>query len=173
MALTRARVVYGSVGARDAVSREIVEVLTRPRERKALARDVVSMRTDMAEHKPPVGSLDVKLARGGLVDLEFAVHFHQLASGVGLNPHLPTAIAGLIDAGIVDAGLADAHDLLTRLIVTLRLVAPQMRVPGNATQEVVARACRVDSWDDLLARVTAARQCVTVHWQAVVAETKA
>lgn len=173
MALTRARVVYGSVGARDAVSREIVEVLTRPRERKALARDVVSMRTDMAAHKPPVGSLDVKLARGGLVDLEFAVHFHQLASGVGLNPHLPTAIAGLIDAGIVDAGLADAHDLLTRLIVTLRLVAPQMRVPGNATQKVVARACRVDSWDDLLARVTAARQCVTVHWQAVVAEAKA
>ena len=133
----------------------------------SLARDVVSMRTDMAAHKPPVGPLDVKLGSGGLVDLEFAVHFHQLASGVGFTPHLPTAIAALAAAGLVDPALGAAHDLLTRLIVTLRLVSPGMAAPGAATQSVVARACGASDWDDLLARVATARQCVTVHWLAV------
>ena len=76
----------------------------------------------------------VKLASGGLVDLEFVVHFHQLASGIGLEPHLPTAIEALAGAGLVQAELGAAHDLLTRLIVTLRLVAPGMEAPGIATQ---------------------------------------
>lgn len=170
MALTRARVVYGSSIARAAVSAVISEALNKPRDRAALARDVVTMRAEMATHKPPLGPLDVKLASGGLVDLEFAVHFHQLATGVGLDPNLPMAIVALVNAGLVDAAVGDAHDLLTRLIVTLRLVAPGMQVPGPATQAIVARACGTESWDDLLARVASARICVSAHWQAVVDE---
>jgi [glutamine synthetase] adenylyltransferase / [glutamine synthetase]-adenylyl-L-tyrosine phosphorylase len=167
MALTRARVIYGSAEARAAVAAVMNDALRKPRDRVALARDVVAMRSEMAVHKPPVGPLDVKLASGGLVDLEFAVHFHQLASATGLDPHLPTAIAALATAGLVAPGLGEAHDLLTRLIVTLRLVAPGMEAPGPATQGVVARACGADDWDDLLARVAAARICVSAHWQAV------
>jgi [glutamine synthetase] adenylyltransferase / [glutamine synthetase]-adenylyl-L-tyrosine phosphorylase len=170
MALTRARVVYGSSIARAAVSAVIGDALNKSRDRAALARDVVTMRVEMATHKPPLGPLDVKLASGGLVDLEFAVHFHQLATGVGLDPNLPTAIAALANAGLVDAAVGNAHDLLTRLIVTLRLVAPGMQVPGPATQVIVARACGAESWDDLLARVASARICVSAHWQAVVDE---
>ncbi len=168
MALTRARVIYGSVQARASVSAMINAALRKPRDQMALARDVVKMRTEMAVHKPPLGQLDVKLARGGLVDLEFAIHFHQLATGLGLDPHIPTAIAGLANAGLVDRALGDAHDLLTRLIVTLRLVSPDMDAPGLATQAVVARACSAENWDDLLARVATARICISEHWQAVV-----
>ena len=167
MALTRARVIYGSAEARAMTEAVIESVLKKPRDRNSLACDVVTMRTEMAVHKPPVGPLDVKLASGGLVDLEFAVHFHQLASSIGLNPHLPTAIAALATAGLVDPALGAAHDLLTRLIVTLRLVSPGMEAPSAATQSVVTRACGASDWDDLLARVAAARQCVTAHWQAV------
>jgi [glutamine synthetase] adenylyltransferase / [glutamine synthetase]-adenylyl-L-tyrosine phosphorylase len=167
MALTRARVIYGSAEARALTEAVIESVLKKARDRNSLACDVVTMRTEMAAHKPPVGPLDVKLASGGLVDLEFAVHFHQLASSIGLNPHLPTAIAALAEAGLVDPALGAAHDLLTRLIVTLRLVSPGMDAPSAATQSVVTRACGASDWDDLLARVAAARQCVTSHWQAV------
>ena len=170
MALTRARVIYGSAEARNAVSAVIDDALRKPQDRKALARDVVTMRTDMAAHKPPLGPLDVKLAAGGLVDLEFTVHFHQLASGVGLDPNLPNAIAALATAGLVDAALGRAHDLLTRLIVTLRLVSPDMATPGAATQAIVARACGTENWEDLLARVASARICVSSHWQAVLDE---
>ena len=170
MALTRARVIYGSAGAQAEVETIIAEVLRKPRNARALAGDVVTMRRDMALHKPALGPLDVKLAEGGLVDLEFTVHFHQLASGVGLDPHLPTAIAGLVAEGLVAPALAAAHDLLTRLLVTLRLVAPGMSAPAAATRAIVAQACLADGWDDLLARVAAARQCVTAHWHAVVAQ---
>jgi [glutamine synthetase] adenylyltransferase / [glutamine synthetase]-adenylyl-L-tyrosine phosphorylase len=168
MALTRARVVFGSADARAAVDAILGEVFHKPRDIATLAQDIVAMRTEMATHKPPVGPLDVKLCSGGLVDLEFAVHFYQLATGVGLDPNLPRAIAALANAGSVRHELGSAHDLLTRLIVTLRLVAPGMQEPGAATQAVVARACGAENWDDLLARVTAARQCVSSHWQAVV-----
>jgi [glutamine synthetase] adenylyltransferase / [glutamine synthetase]-adenylyl-L-tyrosine phosphorylase len=170
MALTRARVIYGSSDARAVVTAVIDDALRKPRDRVALARDVVTMRNDMAMNKPPLGLLDVKLASGGLVDLEFAVHFHQLATGAGLHPNLPTAIAALAKAGLVDSALGAAHDLLTRFIVTLRLIAPAMQPPGLATQAIVARACRVENWDDLLARVASARICVSAHWQAVVEE---
>jgi [glutamine synthetase] adenylyltransferase / [glutamine synthetase]-adenylyl-L-tyrosine phosphorylase len=168
MALSRARVVYGSGVARAAVENMIRDVLTKPRDTQSLAKDIVTMRRDMAAHKPPLGPLDVKLADGGLVDLEFVVHFHQLANGTALNPHLPTAIAGLVDGGLVEPALRDAHDLLTRLIVTLRLVSPGMEAPGLATQAIVARACGAENWDELLARVAAARQTIRAHWQAVV-----
>jgi [glutamine synthetase] adenylyltransferase / [glutamine synthetase]-adenylyl-L-tyrosine phosphorylase len=168
MALTRARVVYGSAAARAWVETVIQDALTKPRDIRSLAKDIVTMRRDMAAHKPPLGPLDVKLADGGLVDLEFVVHFHQLAKGVALDPHLPTAIAALAAVKLVDPALGPAHDLLTRLIVTLRLVSPGMDAPGPATQAIVARACGAENWDDLLARVATARQTISAHWQAVV-----
>lgn len=173
MALTRARVIYGSPDARAAADAVIASVLSRPRDGAALAQDVVTMRKEMATHKPPLGPLDVKLLPGGLVDLEFTVHFHQLASGIGLDPHLPSAIELLARANLCDPALGGAHDLLTRLIVTLRLVSPTMEAPAAATQAIVARACRAGNWDDLLARVADARQCVRMHWQAVIDETGA
>ena len=173
MALARARVIHGSPGARAATDDVIKSVLSRPRDRVLLAQDVVTMRDDMATHKPPLGPLDVKLLPGGLVDLEFTVHFHQLASGTGLDPHLPRAIGLLAAANLCDPALGVAHDLLTRLIVTLRLVSPTMEPPAVATQAIVARACRAGDWDQLLAQVAEARQCVRMHWQAVVDETGA
>ncbi len=168
MALTRARVIYGSAAARTLVGNVVADVLRRKRDRTRLAADIVAMRRDMAAHKPPLGPLDVKLAPGGLVDLEFVVHFHQLASGIGHDPHLPTAIGALAAAGHLDRALGTAHDLLTHLLVTLRLMSPGMAVPGHATRVVVARACGADNWDDLLARVAWARQSIRAHWQSVV-----
>ena len=168
MALTRARPVYGSGAARSAVDAVIADVLGRPRDAGSLARDIVKMRGEIATHKPPLGPLDVKLQPGGLIDLEFALHFHQLNTGIGLTPRLPDAIAALTAAGLVEGTLGDAHDLLTRLIVTLRLVSPAMEPPGAATRAIVARACGASDWDALLANVTLARQCVEHHWRAVV-----
>jgi [glutamine synthetase] adenylyltransferase / [glutamine synthetase]-adenylyl-L-tyrosine phosphorylase len=167
MALTRARPIYGGTKARAAVEAIIGGVLKKPRDAITVARDVVSMRRDMATHKPPLGPLDVKLQSGGLVDLEFTAHYHQLTRGVGLSPGLPAAIDALINAGCVGARVRDAHDLLTRLIVTLRLVSPHMEPPGAATRAIVARACGAADWDALLALIDAARQCIQAEWQVV------
>lgn len=170
MALTRARPVFGSDAAREELGAIVRAALTRTRDVGELATAVIGMRGDIALNKPPVGPLDVKLSDGGLVDLEFAVHFHQLASGIGLSPDLGTAILALVEAGRVSPELPGAHDLLTRLLVTLRLVSPTMEEPAPATCDIIARACGAGDWDALLVQLAAARQCVSATWSAVKAQ---
>ncbi|MDB5715052.1 MAG: bifunctional [glutamine synthetase] adenylyltransferase/[glutamine synthetase]-adenylyl-L-tyrosine [Sphingomonadales bacterium] len=168
MALTRARPVYGSDAARAQLDTIIEEALRMPRDVGEVAKAVIAMRGDIALNKPPVGALDVKLCAGGLVDLEFAVHFQQLATGIGLVPELGRAIGLLAAAGHVDPDLLGAHDLLTRLLVTLRLVSPTMAEPAPATCGIIARACGADDWPALLARLEAARHCISQQWKLVV-----
>ncbi len=167
MALARARPVYGSAEARAQLAEIVAATLRQPRDRATLIADVVKMRGDIATHKAPAGPFDVKLGAGGLVDLEFAVHFAQLASGKGLSPDLRAAIAALAGAGLVEPALGGAHDLLTRLLVTLRLVTPDLGEPVPSSRDVVVRACGAADWPDLLARLDMARQCVSRHWNAV------
>ena len=168
MALARARPIYGSSAARDAIQAIIDDVLpppARPDEARCQRRRRCA--PIWPGTKPPAGPLDVKLLPGGLVDLEFTVHFHQLANGAGLDPDLATAIAALARAGHVDAELGPGHDLLTRLLVTLRLLAPGLDQPDDATRVLVARACRKADWQALLEDVAAARQCVSRAWGAI------
>jgi [glutamine synthetase] adenylyltransferase / [glutamine synthetase]-adenylyl-L-tyrosine phosphorylase len=164
MALCRARVVYGDA---TEVDRIIAAVLNAKRDRSNLLADAGKMRADMATHKPPKGVLDVKLGSGGLVDLEFCVHVMQLARGVGLSPQLGTAIAALASADLLPADMAEAHAFLTRVLVTLRLVAPTLEVPDAATQALIARACGAENWDDLLAALATVRQGVSRAWEEI------
>ena len=170
MALARARCVFGSAEGRAATNAVIADALQKPRDPAALARDIVKMRGDIATHKPPTGPLDVKLGPGGLIDLEFAIHFLQLTQGVGLSPDLGVAIAALANAGLVAPQLLGAHDLLTRLLVTLRVIAPDLGEPVLASRDLLARACGAADWPTLLADLDMARQCVAEHWQAVKTE---
>lgn len=164
MALTRARVVFGTRSARDAVTDVIGHVLAGDRLRRDVVADAIAMRAEMAAHKPPAGALDAKLLPGGLVDLEFAVHVAQLTRRTGFHPDLAQAIAAL---GLPSA-IAEAHDLLTRLIVTLRLVAPDAAAPdAPATRALIARALRLPDWDAVVAAFDAARQEVIDAWKEV------
>lgn len=168
MALTRARPVFGSAASRTALNDIVGAVLRGDRPARDIAADARAMRGDMLAHKPPIGPLDVKLAPGGLVDLEFAVHARQLATGIGFDPDLGRAIDALAAAGLVGADLHDAHDLLTRLLVTLRLVAPDGGVPeAGATRALVARAVGAADWEAVLARLDVARETVTAEWEKV------
>lgn len=172
MALTRARPVFGSDAARAETKAVIDVVLRHPRNRRALLRDIVGMRGDMARHKPPAGPLDAKLGAGGLVDLEFCVHAAQLEHGAGLHPQLGPAVAALVDAGLLPDSFGPAHDVLTRLLVMLRLVAPDASEPPLPTQALIARACGFSDWEALLAAYADARQSVTAHWAQIVAQSE-
>ncbi len=167
MALTRARPVYGSAAARDEVARIVEQTLRRPRDIATLRADAVKMRGEMARHKPPAGIFDVKLADGGLVDCEFAVHVLQLSTGVGLDPRLRVALAQLADAGLVSADLADAYALLVRMLVTMRLVAPGSGEPPEPSRALVAQACGAADWAGLRAAYDAARAVVAAEWARV------
>ena len=169
MALTRARPVYGSPEARAATQAIIDEVLTAPRDAAKLIADAGKMRGDMAAHKPPKGPLDVKLAAGGLVDLEFVTHVTQLRTGQGLKPQLADAIRALVALGHLEPFMTDAHALMTRMLVTVRLMAPSLDIPPEITRPVIARASGMSNWEALLAELDATRHRVAKSWMAIVA----
>ena len=71
LALVRARVVAGDPAFMDEVSTAIHAILCRPRERKTVFVDAVLMREMIAREKGDAEIWDLKLARGGLLDIEF------------------------------------------------------------------------------------------------------
>ncbi len=168
MALTRARVVAGRPEDRAAVAQAIATLLHGPRDPVKLRNDVLAVRRDMAAAKPGGGLWDVKLGQGGLVDLEFVVHYLQLRDHVAITPRLHDACAGLAAAGLVDAVLQDAHDLMTRLLVIWRLVG----VDGDPSkappqlQKLLAQSCGAVDFAALKDRLTAAKAGVSATWEA-------
>ena len=73
-----------------------------------------------------------------------------------------------IAIGALPPAMRAAHDLLTRLLVTVRLVAPDAQLPGEATRALIVRALAAGDWDALLAQVDATRQEVSAGWQSVI-----
>ncbi|MHA6720952.1 bifunctional [glutamine synthetase] adenylyltransferase/[glutamine synthetase]-adenylyl-L-tyrosine phosphorylase [Sphingomonas sp. RS6] len=167
MALTRARPVFGSPGARAAVAEIVAQVLNGARPARDITADAVRMRAEMATHKPPAGPLDAKLLDGGLVDLEFAVHVLQLRHRIGFDPHLGRAIDALVEEGLMPPSIREAHDFLSRLLVTLRLVAPDAQPPGASTRALIARAVGLPQWEGVVAALDVTRQEVRRCWAAI------
>lgn len=170
MALARARPVYGSPDARGAVAEIVRRVIAGERPERDVPAEARAMREEIARHKPPAGPLDVKLLPGGLVDLEFAVHVLQLTRHRGLVPDLRAALVDLIDAGSAPATMLAAHDLLTRLLVTMRLVAPDGAVPEPPTRALIAGAVGSADWSMVVASLATTRQDVAAFWRNVSGE---
>ncbi|MBX3564239.1 MAG: bifunctional [glutamine synthetase] adenylyltransferase/[glutamine synthetase]-adenylyl-L-tyrosine phosphorylase [Sphingomonas sp.] len=167
MALTRLRPIFGSPQARAAVMETVSAVLEGARPERDIAAEAAKMRDDMAAHKPPQGPLDAKLSEGGLVDLEFAVHTLQLVHRKAFAPQLGQAIDELTATGLMPPAMRPAHDFLSRLLVTMRLVAPDAQVPGLPTQALIARAVGLASWEEVVAELDRTRQEVRACWSAV------
>ncbi len=178
MALCRSRVIAGSDEASAALTDITKDVVRRARDEEELRQAVLSMRAEIARHKRPGGPLDIKLLRGGLIDFEFLIHFLQLRGGEELarsheaafDPDLVTAIRALIDARLLPAQLGEHYDLMARLLVAGRLLAPSGTEPPESAARVLARACRAEDFASLLHEVDQARQCVRETWQKVFGE---
>ena len=112
LALTRARVIWSSDPAFAVTVQAAVEqALRQPRDPTATAADVRTMRELMERERPAGGFWDMKLSRGGQVDVEFAAQFLQLVNAAGggpLRPATSDALAALEQAGLVDPADAQA-----------------------------------------------------------------
>ena len=167
MAMCRARPVFGSAAVRERAAAIIREILCLKRNSAKVAADAIKMRFEMERHKPARSALDVKLGRGGLVDLEFAVHVLQLTRHAGLDPRLEVALEQLAADDLVPKNVLNAQKLLTRMLVMLRLVAPGDVKPTGETWQLLAEACGADNWDELLAQHDAARQSIAALWNTI------
>ena len=142
-------------------------MLAGARPERDVVADAKKMRSDMAAHKPPKGPLDAKLLPGGLVDLEFAVHTLQLQNHTGFAPPLRAAIGKLVGQGLLPETMLPAYDLLARLLIVVRLVAPDAQPPAAATQALIARALGLSDWETVVASFDSTRQEVGAVWAAV------
>lgn len=170
MALGRARVLYGSQPARQALDAIIHRVLELDRDPAKLRADVLEMRATMAQHKPAKGPLDVKLARGGLVDAEFIVHYLQLRDHVALEPAIPLALTELVAAGKLDPAVPAAHRMLARFLIASRLLAPDGTEPDPGAKAVLASACESGDWPALIENLAESRRTLAAAWAATFGE---
>ncbi len=170
MALTRARAVTGSPEARAQLDAIVASVLARPRDTAELRADVLKMRHEMATHKPARGKLDAKLLRGGLVDLEFLIHYLQLREQTAFAPDLERALEVLAREGLVAAELAEHHRLMTRVLVGARLLAPDLAPPDGAAAAVLAQQAGVADVAALLRALAEARASVADEWARILGE---
>jgi glutamate-ammonia-ligase adenylyltransferase len=126
LALTRARVVTASAALRRQINDTIRQVLSRPRDRAAVAEDVRAMRAKIADDKGAQGIWDLKQARGGLIDLEFIAQFLQIVSAAALpdvlDQNTELALTRLSAAGVLAPGDAEILVPAARLYHTLTQV---------------------------------------------------
>ena len=102
MALTRARVVAGDASLAADVAGGVREVLLRKRDADLIARDVRKMRALIAHEKGDRDPWDLKLVKGGLMDIEFIAQYLSLAFGHAQPEVLDVSTRRVIDkAGLV------------------------------------------------------------------------
>lgn len=97
MALTRARPITGDENFKMRVEAAIRDTLCQKRDRKKLAKDVLEMRALIAQEKGDGDPWDLKLAKGGLLDIEFIAQFLQLAHAHDEPGILSTSTAVVLD----------------------------------------------------------------------------
>ncbi len=147
LALTRARVIAGDAALRGQIEEIIHHTLTRPRDVRQTLADVLDMRRRILREKPPHSPWDVKLAAGGLVDVEFIVQALQLLVAPEnpsvLAQNTARAIRRLHAAGALDAAdsqaLEEAHALYGHLMHILRLCMKEGFSGGDDAPQGLAR----------------------------------
>ena len=160
MALTRARPVSGIAADRAMLQAAIDGLVARPRDAGLIRSEALAMRRLMARHKPPAGPFDVKLIKGGLVDLEFVVQTRALLAGREVPP-------GMVDAAALLAPeLAAPARLMMDILVMLRLMQPHnsSAAPDAAAGGLLAKACGKSSLAELKGDLKLARHAVLAAW---------
>ena len=140
MALTRAQVVSAPPEFAARIERVIADVLARPRDRAAVAADILEMRGAIAAEKGEGDRWDLRYASGGLTDVEFIAQYLQLVHAAAHPDILDVATAKALEKaarlGVLAAEDADilrpAVRLYQNLTQILRLCLPAKFDPANA-----------------------------------------
>lgn len=140
MALTRARVIAGDPALGARVTAAVTRILTRPRSATAVRRDAAAMRALIAKEKGETDRWDIKLAAGGLLDLDFIaqtlVLCHAAAAPDLLAPASRAVIERAIRVGVLDGEvggkLLEAYDFLSGLQHIARLTTAGRFDPATA-----------------------------------------
>ena len=149
LALSRARVIVADGDMDGSVNAAIGEILAAPHDANKIVDDVLSMRALMARERKPRHAFDLKLATGGLVDLEFIAQSAQLVAGATIaRPQAPTreVLARLDETGLAPEG--------ARLVEILDLYATILQVMSAALIDPFKEDAWTGAFRELLAGLT-------------------
>jgi [glutamine synthetase] adenylyltransferase / [glutamine synthetase]-adenylyl-L-tyrosine phosphorylase len=180
MALTRARFVAGDATLGADIARTVRQTLTRKRDPAKIARETRAMRALIAKEKGDHDAWDLKLAAGGLIDIEFIAQSLELAFA---HKH-----PGILDVStrkvVEEAGregliapeqaevLVDAHRLYTDTTQFMRLSTSGPFDPATAAAGVKRRIAAASGFPDfeaLAAALEEARKRVRATFEAILA----
>ncbi len=144
MALTRARVVAGDTSLGAEVTAAIADLVARPRDPATVCAEAGAMRALVTKERGYAGPHDLKLAPGGLFDLDFLSQSIVLAAGltdcIGLDAGTVLDRAG--ERGLIPpetaATLAEAYNILDAAAQWQRLTLedPAKPPPPNAANRI-------------------------------------
>jgi len=149
LALSRARVVYADADLGTDIDAAIAATMNRPRDVKRTIDDVVAMRALMAKERPRRHAFDLKLAEGGLVDLEFIAQSAQLVAGATIAA--PQAQTGVVLRRLGETVLVPQGE---RLAEILELFSTVLQVMSAALADPFKDAGWTPAFRELLAQRT-------------------
>jgi [glutamine synthetase] adenylyltransferase / [glutamine synthetase]-adenylyl-L-tyrosine phosphorylase len=157
MALTRARPVAGAESLAAEAVLTIEDNLFRPRDRSELAIAARDMRVLIAKEKGEDDPWSLKLAAGGLLDVEFIAQYLALAFGAEFLSLRRTATAEILaaagEAGLLDREAAEfllkALALYSKTTQWLRLTLGEDADPRHAAKGVRRRLAAAAGLPDL------------------------
>ena len=133
------------------------------------------MRQLMRLERPPSGFWDMKLSRGGLVDIEFCAQFLQLihASGGGpLRQNTLDALTCLVASGAAPTAtakpLADAFRLQQNLSQLMTVALPEHADPSRepkGLRQLMASAAEAPRFSAVGSKVRAARRAASAIFE--------
>ena len=178
MALTRARFVGGDASLGADLAKTIRQTLTRRRDFAAIARETRAMRALIAREKGDGDPWDLKLAAGGLVDIEFVAQYLQLAFADSHPAILDVSTRKVVEeagrAGLITPEqaeiLIDAHRLYTDATQFMRLSISGPFDPTKAAAGVkrrIAAAAGSPDFEAFAAALGEARRRVRAAFQAI------
>jgi glutamate-ammonia-ligase adenylyltransferase len=177
LALSRARLIAADPGMAEKINAVIAAQMAAPRDRTKTIADVTSMRALMARERPARHPFDLKLATGGLIDLEFIAQSAQLVAGKELAlPQAPTAavLERLGETGLLAEGLrlAEIHGVYSTVLqaVSAALLHPFRDEEWTPPfRELLARLTHYPSFERLSDDLTAMRaevEAAAAKWYA-------
>jgi len=127
MAMTRARSVAGDADFCAVVDEEVRTIVERARDEAKVFADASDMRKTIETEKPPKDLWDLKLAKGGIIDIEFIAQTAALTGNVDVACRVPATAENLaalkpsfVDAQTMEELLA-AQALYSTLTQIIRL----------------------------------------------------
>ena len=132
----------------------VAAIVGRERDRATVAADVAEMRELMDEERPGRDAFDVKLAEGGLVDLEFMAQFALLTGLVPVELHtrpIADTLAALEDGDDLCAAYRTMSDVLQLTKLCLEGPFDPEEAPRGLVERLLAETgqpdlSRLEAW---------------------------